>query len=133
MSSLLLSFVELLEAGVYLLGPGQRQDHIVFTGRDAELPPVDLPDMVCTYLRRHYLDVSSVGESATARSWWWALDCRNWGDREQNHYVRDMTWQEDQHQAWVGNGLHIMATLRNLTLGILRLNGIQKIKEATEG
>lgn len=45
MSSLLLSFVELLEAGVYLLGPGQRQDHIVFTGRDAELPPVDLPDI----------------------------------------------------------------------------------------
>lgn len=55
------------------------------------------------------------------------------GIENKNHYVRDMTWQEDQHQAWVGNGLHIMATLRNLTLGILRLNGIQKIKEATEG
>jgi len=57
---------------------------------------------------------------------------QHWGIENKNHYVRDTTWQEDQHQAWVGNGPHTMATLRNLALGLLRLNGIHKIKEATE-
>ena len=49
-----------------------------------------------------------------------------------SHYVRDTTWREDHHKAWIGNGPHSMAILRNIALGLLRLNGKHKIKEATE-
>lgn len=57
---------------------------------------------------------------------------QHWGIENKIHYVRDTTWQEDRHQAWVGNGQHTMAALRNLALGLFRLNGINNIKEATE-
>jgi hypothetical protein len=56
----------------------------------------------------------------------------HWGIENKVHYVRDTTWREDNHQAWVGNGPRTMATLRNLALGLFRINGIRKIKEATE-
>ena|SRR5215475_9388757 len=57
---------------------------------------------------------------------------QHWGIENKSHYVRDTTWREDHHQAWVGNGPYSTAILRNLALGLFRLNGIQKIKEATE-
>jgi predicted transposase YbfD/YdcC len=56
----------------------------------------------------------------------------HWGIENKSHYVRDTVWQEDANQAYVGNGQQAMATLRNLALGLFRLNGIHKIKEATE-
>jgi predicted transposase YbfD/YdcC len=56
----------------------------------------------------------------------------HWGIENKSHYVRDTTWHEDAHQAYVGNGPRVMATIRNLAVGLLRLNGHQKIKEATE-
>lgn len=57
---------------------------------------------------------------------------QHWGIENKSHYVRDTTWREDDHQAWVGNGAHTMAALRNLALGLFRLNDIHKIKETTE-
>jgi predicted transposase YbfD/YdcC len=57
---------------------------------------------------------------------------QHWGIENKSHYVRDTTWHEDHHQAWIGNGPHTMAALRNLAAGLLRLNGLHKIKEATE-
>jgi predicted transposase YbfD/YdcC len=56
----------------------------------------------------------------------------HWGIENKSHYVRDTTWREDHHNAWIGDGPHSMAILRNLTLGLFRLNGIHKIKKATE-
>ena len=56
----------------------------------------------------------------------------HWGIENKSHYVRDTTWHEDAHQAYVGNGPRVMATIRNLAAGLFRLNGHQKIKEATE-
>jgi hypothetical protein len=53
------------------------------------------------------------------------------GVENKSHYVRDTVWREDANQAYVGNG-QAMATLRNLALGLFRLNGMHKIKEATE-
>ena len=49
-----------------------------------------------------------------------------------SHYVRDTTWREDHHKAYTGNGPYSMAILRNIALGLLRLNGKYKIKEGTE-
>ena len=56
----------------------------------------------------------------------------HWGIENKSHYVRDTTWSEDAHQAYIGNGPRVMATLRNLAAGILRLNGVNDIKRATE-
>ena len=46
--------------------------------------------------------------------------------------VRDTTWPEDHNQAYVGNGPQSMATIRNLAVGLFRLNGMNDIKAATE-
>lgn len=57
---------------------------------------------------------------------------RHWGIENKSHYVPDTTWREDQHQAYIGNGPHTLAILRNLAIGLFRLNNLHKIKEATE-
>jgi predicted transposase YbfD/YdcC len=57
---------------------------------------------------------------------------QHWGIENKNHYVRDTVWREDTQQVYTGSGPQVLATLRNLALGILRLNGINKIKETTE-
>ena len=49
-----------------------------------------------------------------------------------SHYVRDVTWHEDAHQARTGSGPQVMATLRNLAAGLLRLNGHHTIKKTTQ-
>ncbi len=56
----------------------------------------------------------------------------HWGIENKSHYVRDTTWREDANQTYTGNGAHTIATLRNLALGLLRLNGVECIKETTE-
>lgn len=56
----------------------------------------------------------------------------HWGIENKSHYVRDTTWREDAHQARTGSGPQVMATLRNLAAGLLRLNGHHAIKKATE-
>jgi predicted transposase YbfD/YdcC len=57
---------------------------------------------------------------------------QHWGIENKIHYVRDTIWREDAHQAYTGSGPQVMATLRNLAMGILRINGFTKIKETTE-
>jgi hypothetical protein len=56
----------------------------------------------------------------------------HWVMADESRYVRDMVWRGDASQSYVGNGQQAMATLRHLALGLCRLNGIHKIKEATE-
>jgi hypothetical protein len=46
--------------------------------------------------------------------------------------VRDVTYHEDAHQAYIGNEARVMAILRNTAIGIFRVNGLNKIKEATQ-
>jgi predicted transposase YbfD/YdcC len=56
----------------------------------------------------------------------------HWGTENKSHYPRDVVWREDAQQIYTGSGPQVLATLRNLALGLFRLNGITKIKEATE-
>jgi predicted transposase YbfD/YdcC len=56
----------------------------------------------------------------------------HWGIENKSHHVRDTTWREDAHQAYIGSGPQVMATLRNIATGLLRLNGFNLIKETTE-
>jgi predicted transposase YbfD/YdcC len=47
----------------------------------------------------------------------------HWGIENRLHYVRDVSWDEDRCQIRTANGPHVMASLRNLALTILRLTG----------
>jgi len=47
------------------------------------------------------------------------------------HWLRDTTWREDSSQVRTRSGPRVMATLRNLAIGALRLAGRTDITEAT--
>lgn len=47
------------------------------------------------------------------------------------HHVRDMTWDEDRSQVRKGRRPHAMATLRNISVSLLRLAGAENIAAAT--
>lgn len=52
---------------------------------------------------------------------------RHWGIENKSHWVRDAVYREDHQHAYAGTGAQVMATLRNLALGLLRLAGITQI------
>ena len=54
----------------------------------------------------------------------------HWKIENQLHWVRDVTFGEDLSQARTGNGPHVMASLRNLAISILRLAGHTSIARA---
>jgi hypothetical protein len=56
----------------------------------------------------------------------------HWGIENQSHDPRDTVYREDHGQAWSGEGPHVLASLRNLAIGLMRIKGYAKIKEATE-
>ena len=64
------------------------------------------PDQLATWLRGH-----------------WCIENRL-------HWVRDVTFGEDLSQVRTGNGPQVMATLRNLAIGLLRLTGATNIAKA---
>jgi len=53
----------------------------------------------------------------------------HWGI-EALHHIRDVTYGEDLSQARTGNGAQVMAALRNLSVGILKLSGYHNIAAA---
>ncbi|MBF0116914.1 MAG: ISAs1 family transposase [Magnetococcales bacterium] len=61
------------------------------------------------------------------------LSCNrgHWSIENSSHYVRDVTFDEDRSQIRAGHGPQMMACLRNLTIGLLRLAGWQEIASAT--
>jgi predicted transposase YbfD/YdcC len=54
----------------------------------------------------------------------------HWKIENQLHWVRDVTFGEDASTARTGTGPHVMATLRNLVISILRLAGHASIAAA---
>jgi predicted transposase YbfD/YdcC len=54
----------------------------------------------------------------------------HWKIENQLHWVRDVTFGEDASTARTGTGPHVMATLRNLVISILRLAGHTSIVRA---
>lgn len=47
----------------------------------------------------------------------------HWSIENELHWVRDVTFDEDRSRIRVKNGPHVMATLRNLSIGLLRRAG----------
>lgn len=60
------------------------------------------------------------------------LDCSrgHWGIENRSHYVRDVTFDEDRSQVRVGNTHKVMASFRNLAIGLARLAGATNIARA---
>ena len=54
----------------------------------------------------------------------------HWCIENKLHWVRDVSFGEDMSQARTGSGPQVMATLRNLAIGLLRLAGATNIAEA---
>ncbi|WP_374216005.1 ISAs1 family transposase [Frankia sp. AiPs1] len=51
----------------------------------------------------------------------------HWHVENRLHWVRDVTFGEDFSQVRTGNAPHVMASLRNLTIALLRLTGVTNI------
>ena len=59
-----------------------------------------------------------------------ALNRGHWGIENRLHWVRDVTFDEDRSQVRTGAGPHVMASLRNLAITVLRLAGCTSIAGA---
>ena len=57
----------------------------------------------------------------------------HWGIENGLHWRRDVTWREDGSQIRCGNAPRVMASLRNIAITILRLEGETNIAKATRG
>jgi predicted transposase YbfD/YdcC len=56
----------------------------------------------------------------------------HWGIENKEHWIRDTVYREDLGQAWAGDGPQSLASIYNAAVSLIRLKGINKIKEATE-
>lgn len=59
-----------------------------------------------------------------------ALNRGHWEIENRLHYVRDYTFDEDRCQIRKGSGPHVMASLRNFAIGLLRLHGYRNVAMA---
>lgn len=86
-----------------------------------------------TWIRKEYAWIVTSGKSSKIAANAIHDHARgHWGIENKSHYPRDVVWREDAQQIYTGSGPQVLATLRNLALGLFRLNGFDKIKEATE-
>jgi predicted transposase YbfD/YdcC len=56
----------------------------------------------------------------------------HWGIENKSHYPRDTVYREDHNQTWTGDGPQVLASIHSLAMGLIRLKGINKIKETAE-
>lgn len=56
----------------------------------------------------------------------------HWGIENKSHYVRDTVFREDHNQSFKGNGPQVLASLHNLAIGMLHLNGVESIRETMQ-
>jgi predicted transposase YbfD/YdcC len=54
----------------------------------------------------------------------------HWAIENRSHWVRDVVYDEDRSQVRTGSGPHVMATLRNTAISLLRLAGAPSIAAA---
>jgi len=74
-------------------------------------------------------DLPDTGAKAAARLL--GLVRGHWGIENKQHWVRDVTYDEDRSQVRKGNGPRVMASLRNTAISLLRLAGATNIASAT--
>jgi predicted transposase YbfD/YdcC len=75
--------------------------------------------------------ISSLSEKEAGPRTLLQLRRGEWKIENQSHYVRDVTYGEDQSQARCGSIPQVMAALRNLAIGLMRGAGQRNIAAAT--
>ena len=80
-------------------------------------------------LRHHQPDAGACGCRPVAAR---LLDIwrGHWGIENRLHWVRDVVFGEDQSQVRTGSAPQLLAALRNLVIGMLRLGGVRNISAA---
>ena len=71
--------------------------------------------------------VSSISSKNASPERLLELNRKHWSIENKSHYVRDVTFAEDESRARKGAGPHVLSTLRNLVIGLLRLAGFRNI------
>jgi predicted transposase YbfD/YdcC len=74
--------------------------------------------------------LTSLGAAAAAADRLLSLTRRYWGIENGLHHRRDVTFQEDATRQTRGQAGHVMATLNNLVIGLLRQAGATNLAEA---
>lgn len=59
-----------------------------------------------------------------------SLNRNHWSIENKVHWVRDVTFDEDRCRIRKGQGAHVMASLRNLVISLLRMAGADNIAKA---
>lgn len=59
------------------------------------------------------------------------LNRGHWGIENRSHYVRDVTYDEDRSRVRMGGVAQLMAAIRNVAIGLMRLAGEENIAAAT--
>lgn len=75
--------------------------------------------------------LTSLSEAAASPKRLLELNRGHWEIENRLHWVRDVTFDEDRSQVRKGRGAHAMATLRNLSISLLRMAGAKNIASAT--
>jgi predicted transposase YbfD/YdcC len=52
----------------------------------------------------------------------------HWSIENREHYVRDVTFNEDKSKIRTGNGAHMMAILRNISINLMRSRGVENMR-----
>jgi predicted transposase YbfD/YdcC len=61
-----------------------------------------------------------------------AFNRGHWEIENRKHHIRNTTFNEDRSQVRTGSSPHIMTTMRNIAISLLRLAGWTNTKQATE-
>ncbi len=59
-----------------------------------------------------------------------SLNRHHWSIENRVHWVRDVTFDEDRSQVRKNAGPHVMASLRNLAISLLRMAGAKNVAHA---
>jgi len=83
-------------------------------------------------LKRHEIvyGVSSLTEEKASAADLLKFNRGEWEIENRVHWVRDVTFDEDRSQVRKGSGPQVMASLRNLSISLLRMAGARNIASA---
>jgi predicted transposase YbfD/YdcC len=70
--------------------------------------------------------VTSLGKEQAGAATLARIARGQWGI-ESVHWLRDTAWAEDANTGYAGNGPQVMASLRNLAVGLLHISGVTEI------
>jgi len=84
-------------------------------------------------LKRHEIvhGVSSLTKEKASAADLLKFNRGEWEIENRVHWVRDVTFDEDRSQVRKGTGPQVMASLRNLSISLLRMAGAENIASAT--